>query len=123
MHKFVRGLITEWRRLQLPFQGERVIVAVSGGADSTALLLGLADLKKQKKLDLKFIAAHFNHKLRGRESDDDEAFVRDLAKDVNFEFTAGSGSLKGPSNLEERARNERYKFLAVVANRSNSELV
>ena len=123
MHKFVRNLITEWRRLNLPFDGETVIVAVSGGADSTALLLALADLKKRKKLDLEFIAAHFNHRLRGKESNSDEAFVRKPAKGAVFKFYSGSGSLKGISNLEERARNERYKFLAKLAKQRQATLV
>ena len=68
MHKFVRGLITEWRRLELPIAGETVIVAVSGGADSVSLLLGLNELKKASKLNLKIVAAHLNHQLRGVES-------------------------------------------------------
>lgn len=123
MHKFVRNLITEWRRLNLPFDGETVIVAVSGGADSTALLLALADLKKRKKLDLEFIAAHFNHRLRGKESNSDEAFVRKLAKGAVFKFYSGSGSLKGTSNLEERARNVRYEFFAKLAKQSKAVLV
>jgi tRNA(Ile)-lysidine synthase len=123
VHKFVRGLITEWRQLQLPFEGESVIVAVSGGADSTALLLALSDLKERKKLEYKFIAAHFNHKLRGIESDGDERFVSELARGLGFAFSSGKGALKGSSNLEERARNERYKFLAKVANENNSKLV
>jgi len=123
VHKFVRNLITEWRRLNLPFDGETVIVAVSGGADSTALLLALADLKKRKKLDLEFIAAHFNHRLRGKESNSDEAFVRKLAKGAVFKFYSGSGSLKGTSNLEERARNVRYEFFAKLAKQSKAVLV
>jgi tRNA(Ile)-lysidine synthase TilS/MesJ len=41
MDKFVRSLITEWRKLGLPFDGETVIVAVSGGADSMSLMLAL----------------------------------------------------------------------------------
>ena len=123
MHKFVRNLITEWRRLNLPFDGETVIVAVSGGADSTALLLALADLKKRKKLDLEFIAAHFNHRLRGKESNSDEAFVRKLAKGAVFKFYSGSGSLKGTSNLEERARNVRYEFFAKLAKQRKAVLV
>ena len=123
MHKFVRGLITEWRRLKLPFENERVFVAVSGGADSTALLLAIADLRDRKKLEHEFIAAHFNHKLRGQESDGDEAFVHKLATNAGLEFSSGSGSLKGTSNLEERARNERYDFLTKLAKKKKASLV
>jgi len=123
VHKFVRNLITDWRRLKLPFDGEKVIVAVSGGADSTALLLALADLKNRKKLEHEFVAAHFNHGLRGKESDADEEFVRQIAKNVGLEFHSESGSLKGTSNLEERARNERYRFLAKLAKQRKAALI
>jgi len=123
VHKFVRNLITEWRRLKLPFSGETVIVAVSGGADSVSLLLALVDLKKRKKLDHKFVVAHFNHKLRGKESDGDEQFVRRLAEKSNFEFVSGAGMLKGKSDLEHRARDARYKFLGKVAKQKKSHYV
>ncbi|MBC7900696.1 MAG: tRNA(Ile)-lysidine synthetase, partial [Saprospiraceae bacterium] len=86
MHKFVRNLITEWRRLELPFSGQTFIVAVSGGADSVSLLLALHDLKGRKKLDLRFIAAHFNHNLRAAESDADEAFVKQLTVKLGLEL-------------------------------------
>jgi tRNA(Ile)-lysidine synthase len=123
VHKFVRNLITEWRRLDLPIAGERVIVAVSGGADSTALLLALSDLRKRKKLDFEFVVAHFNHKLRGSESDDDELFVKELAAEERFQFIGGAGSLKGDADLEQRARIQRYAFLQRVAEERNAALV
>ena len=62
------------RRNRLLDQGDRVICAVSGGADSMALLMGLYLIKE--KLGITLEAAHFNHCLRGSESDEDETFVR-----------------------------------------------
>ena len=56
---------------------DRILVAVSGGPDSVALLLVLLELKK--KFDLSLYIAHVNHKLRGKESDKDQGFVRKLA--------------------------------------------
>src|SRR4051794_24521408 len=64
LNSFARRLLAEWRRLNLPLANANVTVAVSGGADSVALLLALAELVKSSKLDLKLIVAHLNHKLR-----------------------------------------------------------
>ncbi len=115
MYKFVRSLITEWRKLKLPFADETVVVAVSGGADSLGLLLALEDLRTRKKLDLRLVAAHFNHKLRGRESDADEEFLKDFAADRNFELAIGHGSIGEKGNVEQNAREARYEFLTQTA--------
>ena len=116
MHKFVRNLITEWRRLQMPTANGTVIVAVSGGADSVSLLLALCELKKRGKLDLRLVAAHFNHELRGNESDADQEFVRGLTVKHGIEFaTERAGKLPGEGNLEQNARAARYDFLTRTA--------
>ena len=115
MHKFVRSLITEWRKLGLPITGETVVVAVSGGADSMSLLLAIHDLVRRKKLDLRVIVAHFNHKLRDSESDTDERFVEARSAELGFEFVSGSASPIRKGNLEQEARNARYKFLGKAA--------
>ena len=115
MNKFVRDLITEWRKLVLPFADETLIVAVSGGADSLSLLLALDDLRTRKKLNLRLVAAHFNHKLRGAESDADEEFVKDLATEKGFELAVGHGPIATAGNLEQNARNARYDFLTRTA--------
>ena len=64
------------RRLGLFSEGDRVICAVSGGADSMAMLWCLHCL--QSELSVSVQAAHFNHRLRGAESDRDERFVREF---------------------------------------------
>lgn len=115
MHKFVLDLITEWRRLDLPVAGETIVVAVSGGADSLSLLLALDQLRTLDKLDLRVVAAHFNHKLRGGESDRDEEFVRKIAGERNIELAVGRGSIETKGNLEQNARIARYDFLARTA--------
>lgn len=120
MHKFVRSLITEWRKLDLPFAGETVIIAVSGGADSMSLLIAAHDLAKRKKLTHRMIVAHFNHKLRGTESDADERFVSEQAVRFGFEFISGSGPLKKKDNLEQAARNARYEFLSRIASENDA---
>ena len=123
MHKFVRSLITEWRKLALPFTAETIIVAVSGGADSMALLTGLHDLSTRKKLSLNIVVAHFNHKLRGAESDADQEFVSERAAKLGFEFIAGARRVPIKGNLEQAARDARYKFLSQAAIKKDAKLV
>ncbi len=90
--------------------GERVIVALSGGADSVALLLGLYLLKE--KLDITLEAAHFNHRLRGEESDADQAFSVSLCDHYDVPLHLGSGDVNpGKKGLEAAARDARYTFL------------
>src|SRR5690349_4529770 len=115
MDPFCRDLITEWRRLSLPNEGQTVVVAVSGGADSVSLLLALHELKQTGKLDLRIVAAHFNHHLRGDESDADEQFVRELNASHKIEFAAGQTPISRDGNLEQNARVQRYQFLARTA--------
>ncbi len=116
MNDFVRNLLTEWRRLNLPLADETFVVALSGGADSVALALALDDLKRRKKLNLRFVVAHFNHNLRGAESDADEKFVKDLAVKYDFELALGRGDIAAKKgNLEQSARAARYDFLTGVA--------
>jgi tRNA(Ile)-lysidine synthase len=123
MHKFVRSLITEWRKLGLPFSDETIVVAVSGGADSVSLLLAINDLIVRKKLLLRVIVAHFNHRLRGEESDADESFVREAAAALAFEFVSKSSTIKRKGNLEQNSRDARYKFLAATARRAGARYV
>jgi tRNA(Ile)-lysidine synthase len=111
MDKFLLNVLTEWRRLDLPFENAAVVAAVSGGADSVSLLLALDELKKRKKLNLRIIAAHFNHRLREGDSDSDEQFVKHLAGERGFELAVGSANISRDGNLEQNARNARYEFL------------
>lgn len=120
MNKFVRNLLTEWRKLELPFEKAAIVVAVSGGADSVSLALALQDLKNRKKLNLHFVIAHFNHNLRGIESKKDAEMVKNLAKSLNFTYTYKTQSSKSKiqnqkGNLEQNARIARYQFLYEVA--------
>ena len=95
--------------------GERVGVAVSGGADSVALLLLLAELRKELGVVLSVL--HFNHKLRGKHSDGDEKFVARLAAKLGLTFHAGRADVareakRKKANLEDAARRARYAFFA-----------
>ncbi len=90
--------------------GDQVTCAVSGGADSVALLFALYLLKEKLKIQL--AAAHFNHHLRGDESDRDEVFARDFCDRYDIPLTVGHGSIvPGKKGLEAAARDARYAFL------------
>ena len=92
------------------YRGQRIVCAVSGGADSMALLWGVYLLKEKLELDIS--AAHFNHQLRGAESDRDEAFVRNFCTGYGIDFVSGSAQVvAGPKGLEAAAREARYAFL------------
>lgn len=120
MHQFVRNLVSEWRRLELPFAGSTVVAAISGGADSVSLLLALSDLKKRKKIGHRIVAAHFNHRLRDGASDADEEFVRGLTTDLHIEFAVGKARIEAAGNLEQNARRARYDFLLATARNLNA---
>jgi tRNA(Ile)-lysidine synthase len=96
-------------------KNETFIVAVSGGADSVALLISLCELKRLKKLELEFVIAHFNHNLRNQESDEDSKYVVNLAKEFGCKLVVGNGNLSKKGNLEEVARIARYEFLGKIA--------
>jgi len=85
--------------------GDRVAVAVSGGPDSVALLWALTDLRDQLGIVLSVV--HVNHGLRGPESDQDEAFTRDLAQALGLDCLVERLHLPAGENLEQAARNAR----------------
>ena len=90
--------------------GDSVIAAVSGGADSVAMLFALYLLRDELGVTLE--AAHFNHHLRGAESDRDEAFVTDFCGRYDIPLHLGSGRIvPGKKGLEAAARDARYAFL------------
>jgi tRNA(Ile)-lysidine synthase len=101
------------RREELLKAGDRVGVAVSGGVDSVALLRVLLELKKELGIVLSVV--HFNHKLRGAESDGDEQFVANLARRYKLSFYASSGDVakhagEQGTGIETAARELRYRF-------------
>ena len=89
------------------WQDVTVLVAASGGADSVALLRGLVEIRDAGEGRL--IAAHFNHRLRGAESDGDQAFVEQLGRELGVKVV--TGQREGEGVAEEALREARYEFL------------
>lgn len=105
--------ITEQELVQ---PGEEVVCAVSGGADSVALLFALYLLKE--KLQIRLSAAHFNHHLRGAESDQDQAFVEEFCSRYDIPLYKGGAAVEtGPKGLEAAARDARYGYLKTLPGR------
>ncbi len=93
--------------------GDRVAVAVSGGADSVALLRIMLEVREEFGIVLS--VAHFNHKIRGADSAADEHFVRDLAQQHGLELHVSSGNTPAHAasarqSLETAGRELRYAF-------------
>lgn len=100
-------------------EGERVLCALSGGADSVALLLILNELSAS--LRIKVLAAHLNHGIRGDEALRDEQFCIDLCKKLGIEAFVERADVPSEAKrlgkgLEETAREIRYAFLEKTAN-------
>ena len=124
---FSRRLLAEWRSLQLPSLSETVLVAVSGGADSTALLLALHELINAGKLSLTIVVGHLDHGLR-KASRKDARWVSELAAQHGFQILIGRAKVKelvrgNGDNLEQAARHSRYEFLERTAKRQCARFV
>jgi tRNA(Ile)-lysidine synthase len=101
----------------------KLIVAVSGGADSVALLHLLLEAGYRN-----LIVAHFNHRLRGKASDGDAAFVEKLAAKLDLPCEIAEGDVRKLASsrkcsLETAAREARYSFLATVAKKHRIRMV
>jgi len=111
------------KKYHLIKKGEKILVAVSGGPDSVALLYLLNHLKKE--LDLKLHIAHLDHKLR-KDSYKDKEFVENLAKKLKIPITTEEVEVKRlakKGSIEEVARNIRLNFLFKVAQKIKADKI
>jgi tRNA(Ile)-lysidine synthase len=123
-------LYTRWslemRSKQFFRPGQRLGVGVSGGPDSVLLLQFMKKLASE--LGLTVAAVHFNHRLRGAESDGDEALVRDLAAELQVDYLRGEADVarvarERHGNLEAVARELRYRFFFKLVDQGRLDLV
>lgn len=99
------------------------VVAVSGGVDSVVLLDMLVKIRNEKSQEFpELIVAHFEHGIRGEESQFDAEFVKNLSQKYRLKFEIGYGNLTQNSS-EDTARRARYKFLRDVAKKHHGQLV
>ncbi|GFO56289.1 tRNA(Ile)-lysidine synthase [Geomonas sp. Red276] len=123
--RLVASLISRIRRQRLFSPGETVIVAVSGGADSVALLDILVHLEIER---LTLVVAHLNHSLRGEASDGDEAFVASLATRYRLPFVSRRVDVSALArerklSLEDAGRAARYAFFEEIANAHEADAI
>jgi len=113
VHSPAERVLVHIQRQELLRAGDRVGVAVSGGIDSVALLRLLLELRGELGIVLSVV--HFNHKLRGSESDADQEFVANLAREHGLEFHSDSEDVAQHAaeervSVETAARELRYGF-------------
>jgi tRNA(Ile)-lysidine synthase len=124
---FAKRLFATWKTLGLLITDGDVILAASGGGDSTALLLALDELIKASKLCFTLTVAHLDHGLR-KASKDDAIWLKNLASELGYESVSRRAHVKKRAakttdNLEQAARRARYEFLITLAKRKGSTLV
>jgi len=118
-----------WLGLHGLFEGVgRILLAVSGGADSVAMAAALHRLRQAGRLGCEFVIGHINHSLRGAESDADEAFVCALGKSLRVEVVTctvdvGAYAKAHRLSIETAGRTLRLKALAAMARDNNCSVV
>lgn len=117
------------KKYNLIEHGDKLVLGVSGGPDSIAMLDILNEIRMDKKNDLNFqiVVAHINHMIR-EEADDDEKFVKDFCKKKNIEFYSKSIDVQKLANtnkigIEEAGRNARYEFFDEILKKTKSNKV
>jgi tRNA(Ile)-lysidine synthase len=123
---FWNRVVANARKRRLFRDGDAILLAVSGGPDSVAMLDFFAGQARSHRLKLHI--CHVNHKLRGRAADSDAAFVKRLGAVYGIETTVLSADVRKlakrhGTSVEHAARNARYSLLAGTALKKNCALV
>ena len=109
--------------------GEKVVLAVSGGPDSICMLDILKDIKNDEKIDMNFeiVVAHVNHMIR-KEAEEDEKYVKKYCEENQIEFYSKSIDVQKMANnnkigLEEAGRKARYDFFDEISEKTNAQKI
>lgn len=128
MNRLVEQVRRTSREYHLWSPGDCIIVAVSGGPDSVALLHILNQLGRDNEMGLNLVCAHVNHGFRGLESDKEAEFVAEIAAKLDIPFELGSFDV--PAYMKETgkgtqlaAREKRYEFLHSVADKYGAKSI
>ncbi len=118
MKKIEQKIIQFVEQNELINHGDKILIALSGGPDSVLALHFFSKFRKKFKVGL--LAVHFNHQLRGKEADKDEAFCEKFCEQINIPFYSSKLDVKGFAkknklSIEEAARKLRYQNLEEIA--------
>ena len=123
----IEKVIETIKKYNLIENGDKIILAVSGGPDSISMLDILYKIQQNEKIDFKIVVAHVNHMIR-KEATDDANYVQKICKERNIEFYLKSIDVKKIANnnkigTEEAGRKERYKFFDELAKKTNANKI
>lgn len=127
MNNFEEKVLKTIQKENLIDNGDRLVLAVSGGPDSICLLSVLNEIKKEKLIEFNIVVAHVNHMIR-EEAVEDEKFVKEFCEKIGVEFYSKSIDVQKMANnnkigLEEAGRNARYEFFDEIAEKTNSNKI
>jgi len=126
--KIEKKIVQFIRQNDMPLSGGNIVLAVSGGADSMALLHIFHKFTKDKTIDSRLIAVHVNHGLRGKAADDDQLFVEGVCKKLSVDFIAERVNVidyakENKKSIETAARNLRKDALIRIARENQADVV